>query len=53
MISLHGFADDYSTRKDFIAVQNDRHEVRETILMLEKKMSGKKTKCGWMRTGLR
>ena len=35
MISLSGFADDHSIRKDFIAVKNDNHEERETILMLE------------------
>ena len=29
MISLYGFADDHSIRKDFIAVQNDNHEERE------------------------
>ena len=36
IISLYGFADDHSIRKDFIAVKNDNHEERETILMLEK-----------------
>ena len=36
MISLYGFADDHSIRKDFIAVKDDNHEERETILMLEK-----------------
>ena len=36
MISLYGFADDHSIRKDFIAVKNDNHKERETILMLEK-----------------
>ena len=36
MISLYGFADDNSIRKDFIAVKNNNHEERETILMLEK-----------------
>ena len=36
MISLYGFTDDHSIRKDVIAVKNDNHEERETILMLEK-----------------
>ena len=36
MITLYGFVDDHSIRKDFIAVKNNNCEERETIPMLEK-----------------
>ena len=51
IISLYSFADDHSIKKDYIAVKNNNHEGRETILMLEKCLE--KSKCRWMRTGLR
>ena len=47
MISLYGFADDHSNRKDFIAIKNDNHEERETILMLEKCLKKKQNVDGW------